>query len=242
VSFRKNLGVAGLVNLAYTYSKNLTDNGSDRSNAPQNSYNYHEGEYGPYPGDRKQILSVNYVYTLPLYKNGHGALAYVAKGWEVSGILSAYTGVPLTVTTSSVDPAGLGLLGSSSASSRPDEVCDPRANQPAKYAGSAQSSAAGLTWFNTACFQPVPQGAVRPGNAGRGTVRGPGFFNLDASLLKNFQISERFKTQFRFETLNTLNWVNPNGFASTNITSTVFGQISGFRAPRRIQLALKFIF
>jgi hypothetical protein len=242
VSFRKNLGVAGLVNLAYTYSKNLTDNGSDRSNAPQNSYNYHEGEYGPYPGDRKQILSVNYVYTLPLYKNGHGALAYVAKGWEVSGILSAYTGVPLTVTTSSVDPAGLGLLGSSSASSRPDEVCDPRANQPAKYAGSAQSSAAGLTWFNTACFQPVPQGAVRPGNAGRGTVRGPGFFNLDASLLKNFQISERFKTQFRFETLNTLNWVNPNGFASTNITSTVFGQISGFRAPRRVQLALKFIF
>jgi hypothetical protein len=36
--------------------------------------------------------------------------------------------------------------------------------------------------------------------------------------------------------------VNPNGFASTNITSTVFGQISSFRAPRRIQLALKLTF
>jgi hypothetical protein len=242
VTLRKNLGLAGLVNLAYTYSKNLTDNGSDRSNAPQNSYNYHEGEYGPYPGDRKQVLSVNYVYTLPLYKNGHGPLAYALKGWEVSGILSAYTGVPLTVTTSSVDPAGLGLLGSSSASSRPDQICDPRANQPAQYAGSAQSSAQALTWFNTACFAPVPQGAVRPGNAGRGTIRGPGFFNLDASLLKNFNVTERFKTQFRLETLNTFNWVNPNGFASTNITSTVFGQISSFRAPRRVQLALKFIF
>ncbi|HLK69019.1 MAG TPA: carboxypeptidase-like regulatory domain-containing protein [Bryobacteraceae bacterium] len=242
VSFRKNMGVNGLINLAYTYSKNLTDNGSDRSNAPQNSYNWHEGEYGPYPGDRKQVLTINYVYQLPIFKNAHGVSAVALKGWEVSGILSTYTGVPLTVTTSSVDPAGLGLLGSSSASSRPDQICDPRANQPGNYAGSAQSSAQALTWFNTACFAPVPQGAVRPGNAGRGTVRGPGFFNLDASLLKNFRVTERVTTQFRFETLNTLNWVNPNGFASTNITSTVFGQISSFRAPRRIQLALKLIF
>ncbi len=49
-------------------------------------------------------------------------------------------------------------------------------------------------------------------------------------------------TQFHLETLNTLNWVNPSGFAGTNITSTVFGQISGFRAPRRVQLAMKFTF
>ena len=244
VSFRKNLGADGRFNVAYTWSKNLTDNGSDRSNAPQNSYNWHEGEYGPYPGDRQQVLSVNYVYTLPLYKNGHGAIAYALKGWEVSGILSTYTGVPLTVTTSSVDPAGLGLLGSSSASSRPDQICDPRANQPGQYASTAQELSAThpLTWINTACFAPVPQGSVRPGNTGRGTIRGPGFFNLDASLLKNFDITERFKTQFRLETLNTLNWVNPAGFASTNITVTNFGAISSYRAPRRIQLALKFIF
>jgi hypothetical protein len=121
-------------------------------------------------------------------------------------------------------------------------VCDPRANAPQQYAGSAQSSAAGYTWFNTACFQPVPQGQVRPGNAGRGVVRTPGFFNLDASLFKSFKLTEKVRTQFRFETFNTLNWVNPSGFASTNITSTVFGQISSFRAPRRAQLALKIIF
>ena len=49
---RKNFGAAGLIGLTYMWSKTLTDNGSDRSNAPQNSYNWHEGEYGPYPGDR----------------------------------------------------------------------------------------------------------------------------------------------------------------------------------------------
>jgi hypothetical protein len=242
VSFRKSFHSAGLIGLAYTWSKYLTDNGSDRSNAPQNSYNWHEGEYGPSPGDRQQVLSANYIYDIPLFKGSRGFVGAALKGWEVSGIVAAYTGQPATVTTSSVDPAGLGLLGTSQASSRPDMVCDPRANATQNYAGSAQSSALGYTWFNTACFQPVPQGQVRPGNAGRGVVRTPGFFNIDASLFKSFRITEKLRSQFRFETFNTLNWVNPSGFASTNITSTVFGQISSFRAPRRAQIALKLIF
>ncbi len=238
VTFSKNFGSAGLIGGAYTWSKFLTDNGSDRSNAPQNSYNWHEGEYGPYPGDRKQIFTLNYVYVIPIFKQSHGFTGEALKGWELSGILSTYTGVPATVTTSNVDPAGLGILGASPVSSRPDEICNPNQNAPHQYAASAQ----GLAWFNTSCFAPVPQGAVRPGNTGRYTVRGPGFFNLDASLIKNFSIRERATVQFRAESFNTLNWVNPNGFASTNITSTVFGEISSFRAPRRMQLALKVIF
>jgi hypothetical protein len=137
-----------------------------------------------------------------------------------------------------VDPAGLGILGASPVSSRPDEICNPNANAAHSYGAAAQ----GVIWFNTACFAPTPQGAVRPGNTGRYTVQGPGFFNLDASLLKNFNMTEKARLQFRFETLNTLNWVNPLGFASLNNTSTVFGEISTFRAPRRVQLALKFMF
>lgn len=244
VAWTRNMSANGLLNIAYTWSKNLTDNGSDRSNAPQNSYDWHDAEYGPYPGDRQHVFTFNYVYNLPIFTSTHGFVGGALKGWELSGILQTYTGTPATVTTSSTDPAGLGFLGTSSASGRPDMVCDPRANQPGKYAGSAQSSAEGDTWFNTACFQPVPAGVVRPGNAGRGVIRTPGFFNLDASLMKNFQIlsENKLRAQFRLETLNTLNWVNPSGFASTNNTSTVFGQISSFRAPRRVQLALKLIF
>jgi hypothetical protein len=126
------------------------------------------------------------------------------------------------------------------ASARPDQICDPNVGAPHQYGGSAQA----LNWFNTACFAAVPQGVVRPGNAGRFTVRGPGFFNLDASIMKNFNLSPegRWKLQLRGETFNTLNWVNPTGFASTNNTSTVFGQISTFRAARRIQLGAKINF
>jgi hypothetical protein len=120
VSFRQEFRGAGLINAAYTYSKNLTDNASDRSNAPQNSYNWHAGEYGPATLDRSQVFTLNYVYTIPVFKDSHGALAYALKGWQVTGITTYYTGSPFTATTSGVDPAGLGILGSSSASSRPD--------------------------------------------------------------------------------------------------------------------------
>jgi hypothetical protein len=232
VSARKSFASAGLVQLSYTWSKNLTDNASDRSNAPQNSYNWREGEYGPATLDRKHVLEINYVYTLPFFAKSNNLAGHVLGGWEVSGILSFYTGSPFTVTTSNVDPAGLGLLGNSAASARPDEVCDPTGGFTRSY----------TEWFNTACFQPVPQGQVRPGNAPRGAVRGPGYGNLDGALMKNFAIRERLKLQLRGEAFNLTNHTDPNGFGSTNNTSTLFGQITSFRAPRRIQIGAKITF
>jgi len=241
VNIRKSFGTAGQFNAAYTWSKNLTDSGTDAT-APQSSFNWHEGEYGLGPADRTQVLTLNYVYTIPIFAHGNGILNQTLGGWEVSGIPTFYTGAPFTVTTSSVDPAGLGLLGSSASSSRPDEVCNPQANAPHQYV--AVSGAGKPTWFNTACFVPVPQGAVRPGNVGRNTVRGPGFFGWDASLMKNFNLYKegRVKFQLRGEAFNVLNWVNPGAFASANITSASFGQISTYRAARRIQLGAKITF
>jgi hypothetical protein len=243
VQVRRDFGTAGLISGAYTYSKNLTDNASDRSNAPQDSYNWHEGEYGPATLDRTQVLTVNYVYTIPIFVHAHGITRYALAGWEVSGIASFYTGSPFTVTTSSVDPAGLGLLGSSAASSRPDMTCsDPNASAPYKVA--ALPTVGGGTWFNTACFAPVPQGAIRPGNAGRGVVRSPGFENLDGALFKNFLLTEsgRVRLQIRGEAFNLTNHTDPAGFYSTNITSAYFGEITSFRAARRIQLGGKLVF
>jgi hypothetical protein len=75
-------------------------------------------------------------------------------------------------------------------------------------------------------------------------VRGPGFSNIDASLMKNFNLLSdgRAKLQLRLETFNTLNLVEPNGYSSTNITSSTFGVISSYRAPRRVQLGAKINF
>ncbi len=229
---RKQFRDVGLVSFAFTWSKNLTDSSSDSGTAPQSSYNWHGGEYGPATLDRQRVANLNYVYTIPMFSAVKGPAAYLLKGWQVSGIMSFYSGSAFTVTTSSVDPAGLGLLGNSASSSRPDMTCDPNASAPHTNA----------QWFTIGCFTPTPQGAIRPGNAGRGVVRGPGYENWDASLAKTFAIKERYKLQFRGEALNVLNHPNPNGFGSTNNTSSLFGTITTYRAPRRMQLGLKLEF
>jgi len=242
MNFRKNFGAAGLIGVAYTFSKVLTDNPSDRSNAPQNSYNWHDTEYSMASFQRKHVFTVNYVYTLPFFRTGRGILPSTIGGWQLSGILTAYSGQPQRITTSGSDPAGSGILNGGPSSARPDLICDPNKGAPHQYAASIQS--AGLSWFNTACFAAVPNGVVRAGDESPYVTIGPGFFNLDASIMKNFNLTHegRFKLQLRGESFNTLNWVNPNGFSSLNNTSTSFGQISSFRAARRIQIAAKINF
>jgi hypothetical protein len=120
-------------------------------------------------------------------------------------------------------------------------ICDPNANAPHAFAGILSAA---NTYFNTACFVAVAQYANRPGNAGRGVVRGPGFSNMDASLMKNFNLlkEEKAKLQLRLESFNTFNLVEPNGYSSVNITSSTFGVISTYRAPRRVQIAAKINF
>jgi hypothetical protein len=243
VQANKNFGSAGLIGLSYTFSKTLANSSSDRSHWPQNSYDW-TSEYGPTSYDRRHVLSANYVYTMPFFRHAHGFQRAALAGWEMSGIIQAYTGQPTRVITSGVDPAGLGLLGNTSIANRPDQICDANAGAPQEYGGSLQEVAQGLVWFNNKCFANVPQKSVRPGNEGNYTIHGPGFFNWDASLFKNFSLTGdgRWKLQVRFETFNVLNWVNPSGFASTTLGATNFAQINSFRAARRIQLGAKVSF
>ena len=234
VSARKNLGADALISISYTWSKNLTDNGSDRSNAPQNLYNFNSGEYGPATFDRTQVFNLNFVYTLPFYKTQQGLKGKLLGGWQISGIASYYTGLPYTVTTANVDPAGLGIIGSSPASLRPDLVCDAAANAPeTRY-----------QWFNTSCFQNVPTGQHRVGNEGRGVIRGPGYEGWSFSGSKNvvFGPEQRFRFQLRGEASNAFNHTNPSTFGSLSNTSTLFGTVTGYRDPRIIQLGAKFYF
>jgi hypothetical protein len=79
------------------------------------------------------------------------------------------------------------------------------------------------------------------GNSGRDILRGPGFFNLDASLFRNFAIRERIKMQFRAEALgatNTPQFGNPGA----TVGSSTFGIISSSTGDRQVRLALKLSF
>ena len=233
VSARKQFRGGSMISANYTWSKNLTDSQSDRSNSPQNFYNRHEAEYGRASLDRRQIFTASAIYHLPFFKQQKGLVGKTLGGWEASVVTYFNTGAPYTITTAAgTDPAALGILGSSSAGPRPDMICDPNSGAPHTR----------FKWFNTNCFQNVPAGVHRPGNAGRGVVEGPGYERVDLGLFRNVTFHERYRFQLRGEATNSFNHANPSGFGTALGTTSTFGIISSYRDPRIIQLAAKLYF
>lgn len=239
VSGQHRFAGASQVNLAYTWSKNLTDNQTDRSTAPQESYNIGL-EKSRATLDRTHVFNVNYVYELPFFKKSGGVTQYVLGGWQASGIVTYQTGLPFTVTTSNFDPAGTGVINANPAA-RPNVSCDPNANAPHTQAN----------YFSTTCFVPNPANTLNTrlagyqnvvGNASRGIIQGPPTFRVDFTMSKNFYIGERVRVQVRGEAFNVFNHTNLRTFASLNNTSTLFGIIGTVRDPRTMQLGAKIIF
>lgn len=231
VSYVQRLRGASSIRGSYTWSKALTDAGSDRSDAPQNTYARFL-EYARSPYDRTHVATISYIYEVPFGRSLRGVAGGVLKGWQLSGITTFNTGLPLSVTSGlGRDWGGLGIIGSSASGVRPDMVADPNAGAPHTLA----------KWFNTAAFAAVPAGVVRPGNAPRRVVIGPGFSRWDASLFKNVKWSERWSTQVRCELFNAFNHTNYQG-VGTSLGSTTYGQVTSTREARRIQLAAKVIF
>jgi len=234
-SYNKRFGKTGNVGVAYTWSKNMTDNQSDRSNAAQNTYDWHSGEYSRAFLDRRHVFTASYVYPLPFLLNSSSPLKYVLGGWELSGIFTYNSGLPLTVTSSlGNDPGGLGSANNaaSTAGVRPDLVA------PVKLSSGDWTI---NRWFNTDAFKEVPVGVIRPGNAGRGVVDAPGIVRLDFSVFKKFPMGERANLQLRGEAFNFFNHANFNA-PTVALGNANFGRILGARDPRQIQIAAKVTF
>ncbi|HEY1402532.1 MAG TPA: hypothetical protein VGB05_00245, partial [Pyrinomonadaceae bacterium] len=223
------------VNLAYTWSKNLTDSQNDRSNAPQNSYDI-RSEYSRATLDRRHVFSLNYIYELPFFRNQEGLTGKLLGGWQASGIVTYNTGVPFTATTSTYDPAGLGFIPAAIAGGRPNLLCDPNENAPHTQ----------QQFFNTACFERNPATTATnlsntPGSAGRGVINGPDTKRVDFTMTKNIRFNESLRLQLRGEAFNVFNHTNFRNI-STNVTAANFGQVTTVRDPRTIQLGVKFYF
>jgi hypothetical protein len=233
VSAEHRFGGGSQVKLAYTWSKNLTDNQTDRSTAPQNSYDI-QSDYGRAALDRRHILTINYIYEIPFFRDQKGFVGKVLGGWQASGIIVYNTGLPFTATTSAYDPAGLGFIPALIAGGRPNLLCDPNE-------GGARTQ---QQWFNTSCFERNPPSNATglsntPGTAGRGIIFGPSTQRVDFTLAKNVRFGETLRLQLRGEVFNLFNTTNFRTL-STNVTASNFGQVIGVRDPRTFQFAAKF--
>jgi hypothetical protein len=175
----------------------------------------------------------SFSYQLPFGKGStfmggiSNAADLLVGGWELNGILTFAQGQFNTLNLGS-DWINVGSFSRSI----PNVIGDP-------FAGTSSPD----KFWNAAAFDfPRDASGTRirvVGNAGRNTYQQPGLNNWDMGLSKNFRITERFRSQFRWETFNTLNHTQ-FGSANTNTQSATFGAITGTRVTaRRMQLGLK---
>jgi len=209
-------------NASYTWSKSIDYN--SLSSPPttvtvQNSYDL-RGDRGLSDFDARHRLVASAIYELPFTGNR------IKEGWQFAAIVQSQSGNPVNIITTNSTVNGVANT------LRPDVA------GPVGIFGPVDR------WFDTSAFTPV----ARFGNLGRNVIIGPGFSNVDFSLLKNIKLNERMRLQMRaevFDLFNHASFGQPGRVAG----SQNFGRISNTRFPtgdsgssRQMQFALKFLF
>ena len=223
---------------SYTYAKNLdtgTGQGGIGAGAIENyqdSYNP-MANYGPSINDLRHTFNGSVVYELPFGRNkrflNQGAFVNeLIGGWQVSSTFQAHSGTPITPVVGSADLSGRYSGGSWF----PNRI------------GSGKSANPTLArWYNVDDYAiPAPNTL---GNAGRDTVFGPHFTQVDLSAAKKFRIPKAPEgTYFEFKAdaynaLNHPNWGQPGtGVYGSDAANTAAGAgaITSFFPMRNLQL------
>ncbi len=225
-------------NTSYTWSKSLDYNSlNSQGISVQDSYNL-RNDRGLSDFDARHRFVFSGLYDLPFRGNR------LVEGWELAGILQLQSGNPINVITNNSTFTGVAslrpdILGAVDTGARP--APDGNVLWFPAFSGCTGTPTAGCLFL-----APTP---ARFGNLGRNVIIGPGFQNLDLSLIKTTRITERVRVQFRadsFDLFNHPNFGQPNRVVSSAAT---FGEITTTRFPtgdsgssRQIQLALKLIF
>jgi hypothetical protein len=157
--------------------------------------------YGNSDYDTRRLFTTSILYDVPKAPWAHGWSNRLVNGWQVSSLWNFHSGQP-----SDEVPLGLDLIGN-------------------PYAGISHTFSAangGEQWWNPAAFAVPAVGS--PGNLARNKFYGPGFEDIDLSVIKNIPITERVRVQLRAEIFNLANRINlasgPGSVGSSCGTST----------------------
>jgi hypothetical protein len=221
--------------LSYAWGHSLDEVTQYVGALPQDSTNF-KGDYGNSDYDVRHHFNAYFLYDVP--GSSHGP-AWVSHGWQLNTNLSFRTGFPFTIHASS-NTDGTGENGT-----RGVQVGDPF--QGVSHALSDHNP---VQWINPNAYANPAQGSF--GTVARNSVYGPGFGDVDFSVLKNIPITERFRAQFRVEFFNLFNRVNlappsgtiGGGFGQSSDTAGDFYGSPGIGPgePFNVQFALKILF
>jgi hypothetical protein len=220
---------------AYTWAHALDEITEYRGVIPLNSFNLKQ-EYGNSDFDTRNNFTAFGTYDIPGAPHGPKLLT---NGWQVSGLISLHGGQPFNFGAGTQRP-GVNV------------IADP-------FAGVSHSFSAahgGEQWVNPAAFcTPGSTGCIGTaspdGNLSRNKYFGPGFADVDLSVIKNIPITEQLKVQLRAEMFNIFNRINlASGAGSVGSSGVVGDTIGDFNGapglgpgePFNMQLAAKIIF
>ncbi|HSE30221.1 MAG TPA: TonB-dependent receptor [Pyrinomonadaceae bacterium] len=208
-------------NASYTFSKSIDYNSLNSQGViVQDSYNLRDSR-GLSDYDARHRFVINGLYELPFKGN------QFVEGWQLSSIVQSQSGNPVNIVVNNSTFTGT------------NNTVRPDVNGPISILGTPNR------WFDISPFI-VPVG--RFGSLGRNVVIGPGFNNVDLSVIKRTQLTERQLIEFRWEVFDLLNHAN-FGQPGRVVGTLNFGQITNTRFPtsdsgssRQMQFALKYKF
>ncbi len=242
---RVSKGVSVTVN--YTWSKSmdtlpLGTIDTTPSSGPGNPYaipiyqpNYKRLDIGPSDFDRTHVFSGYYTWVFPRLEGGPAVVRAVLNDWRTTGILQAQTGQPLTITAGS-DISSTGLL---------EDRAQWNGKSPYGKGACTTSKVPCKNFLNPADFSLPAAGTF--GNVTKGAFRGPGYFDWDAAMFRDFPFEGSVALELRAEYFNLINRNNLNNPISA-VGSAGFGSVSSTLAtespisPRVAQFSAKLFF
>jgi hypothetical protein len=221
---RMSRGISSSVN--YTLSHCIGDFTETNSNTPDSEFVYTDPnnrrfDRGNCDTDRRHIFNLTGIAETPAFANR--TVRMLASNWRFAAIYRWSSGNPLNII-SGTDVALNGVVNQ-----RPNQVGNP-------YTG---NSGPLESYLNASAFVRPATGSL--GNVGRNSIVGPSTWTFDTALSRVFQVTERYRLEFRAQAYNLTNSFRPTN-PVTNIGSGTFGQIRGSREPRIMEFAMKFVF
>jgi hypothetical protein len=194
--------------------------------------------------DRRQVANISLVAKTPKFSNRFVRIA--GSGWTFASTVVARTGAPLTIVTGATD-AATGFGGNSPGTQRPNLLLTDTAS-PTQGQSCGTAGGFCVKYLNPAAFGAPALGTF--GNLGQGSILGPGFWEWDGAISREFAIREQQRIEIRFEGFNVTNSFHPGNPGLSTGSANSFGVItadatppSATTAPARVlQFALKYVF
>jgi Carboxypeptidase regulatory-like domain/TonB dependent receptor-like, beta-barrel len=242
VGLHRNLSTGLLISANYQWSHALDDGavGGAEATTPQNIA-CRSCEYASSQFDMRSYFTSSAIWRIPIGKGHHllgnapSIVNALLGGWQLAGVGTARSGLPLNVT---ISRAATALPDQNNGSQRPN-VVSGQSLYPVNQTPS--------DWLNLAAFSTPASGTW--GNAGRNLIRAPGHWQIDMALEKRIQVWERLAFTFRAEAFNVFN-VTQYGNPGVSVSSSTYGLINsafstsptGSGTPREIELSLRLDF